>query len=217
MHFHQLCRASQLVSSSYYASIWKGRASHVFGQDANTDLRAMTYTHGTAWNIPVARLRDIRRRTEYSFVSLSTGDTAKVHFPPSDEWKMRGPADGITGKKQGRDASRGYKFFLGRKKRINEAGSNGWFSFKREEKRRREGKERKKKRKKEKKKEWLVQTKRGAFRERKFLFQLRQVHSHGPKSRESFDGLFFFSLFLLFQPSASKEERQALFDANFVI
>lgn len=42
-----------------------------------------------------------------------------------------------NGEETARDASRGYKFFLGRKKRINEAESNGWFSFKKEGKSRR--------------------------------------------------------------------------------
>lgn len=114
-----------------------------------------------------------------------------------------------NGEETARDASRGYKFFLERKKRINEAGSNGWFLFKREEKE--EGRVRKERKKEKKKKEWLEQTKRGAFRERKFLFQLDKyiltIQSHVSRSTAFFPFLFLFS----FSPLPVKRN-----DANFV-
>lgn len=114
-----------------------------------------------------------------------------------------------NGEETARDASRGYKFFLGRKKRINEAESNGWFLFKREEKE--EGRVRKERKKEKKKKEWLEQTKRGAFRERKFLFQLGKyiltVQSHMNRLTAFFPFLFLFS----FSPLPVKRN-----DANFV-
>lgn len=120
----------------------------------------------------MARLRDIRKCTAYSFVSLSTGDTAKVHFSPSGgEWKMRGRGREGQGEKgracegeverdvvgrqfRERDKKHPRYNFAGRQERINETRPNDWLPPCERQGKRREG--RGKERKKKKRENWIA-------------------------------------------------------------